>query len=589
MKFNFRTKFILANLIVVFITMIILAIFVIQGIMYYNFKTNQDQLIKMGSEAQVYITQEIKAAGSSASNSTIFTSRALTISEDLAKINNLRVLLFDTDGVMVADSANVDISDDIKYGKEIEIALGLEAGKSVAVYKRVDSVTSIYYAMPVFVDNEMVGVVSFIKSLEFTDAIVMQILLLFLGASIIGFITIFKFSSYLSGKILQPVRDLADSTKRLSEGSFSELLHYDVNDEIGDLTRNFNKMSHNINDKLNLIENEKQKFSSIIASINDGVIALDSDLKTFVSNSKASEILGLENGKINTETMEDIPELVDMIDFVFRERKDISKQFDYKGKQLYVFANLIMNKDTQLGILLVLRDITKIKELEDQQRLFISSVSHELRTPLTTIIGYTDLLLRRGTENKELVTKSLATINTEGKRLLRLVSDLLDLSKYANAQFQMIMADVDLNHLLEEVISQMKMKGSKFNLDIFYNRTELPLIKGDYDRLKQVFINILDNAIKYSNPGDIIKVIATQNEKHVEISIRDHGSGIPDDVKDRIFDPFYRVDEDRSRDMGGTGLGLAIVKDIVERHGGSITVESQINEGTMISIDLPVT
>jgi len=133
----------------------------------------------------------------------------------------------------------------------------------------------------------------------------------------------------------------------------------------------------------------------------------------------------------------------------------------------------------------------------------------------------------------------------------------------------------------------MKIKSGKFNIDIFYNNTELPPIKGDHDRLKQVMINILDNAIKYSNSGDIIKVLATSDEDHVDISVRDFGPGISPDIKDRIFDPFYRVDEDRSREQGGSGLGLAIVKDIVERHGGSVYVESQPGEGTMILIRLP--
>jgi signal transduction histidine kinase len=391
----------------------------------------------------------------------------------------------------------------------------------------------------------------------------------------------------LSNSIFRPIRELVNSAKRLSAGNFDELLHYEADDEIGNLTTNFNKMSLHIKDKITQIENEKQKLSSIISSIEDGVIALDLDNRAFIINDTAREILNLHSKNASLDMLFDRAEFAEIIDYVAREHKDLSKEVKYNNKNLHVYSNLIKGPENVIGILLVIRDITKIIELENQQRLFISSVSHELRTPLTTIIGYSDLLQRRATENPELLQKSLQTINDEGKRLLRLVSDLLDLSTFENTHFKMIFADVDLNDLLKDVIGQMKIKSGKFNIDIFYNNTELPFVRGDKDRLKQVMINILDNAIKYSNSGDIIKVLATSDANCVEISVRDFGPGISPEIKDKIFDPFYRVDEDRSRKQGGSGLGLAIVKDIVERHLGSISVESQPGEGTMILIRFP--
>lgn len=587
MKLTFRTKFILANMVVVFLTMIFLAIFVIQGLMYYSFNSTQNQLVSMGEESQFYISQEIKALESPGGNEAAYLSNALSLSEDLSRINNVRVLLFNTEGSLLADSANVDSKEDIDYLEEVEIALGLDSGKSVSVYKRVDGVSSIYYAMPLFIDDEKIGAVSFIQSMSFIDDIVQQIILLFMGASFVGFIVVLIISNVLSNSIFRPIRELVNSAKRLSAGNFDELLHYEADDEIGNLTTNFNKMSLHIKDKITQIENEKQKLSSIISSIEDGVIALDLDNRAFIINDTAREILNLHSKNASLDMLFDRAEFAEIIDYVAREHKDLSKEVKYNNKNLHVYSNLIKGPENVIGILLVIRDITKIIELENQQRLFISSVSHELRTPLTTIIGYSDLLQRRATENPELLQKSLQTINDEGKRLLRLVSDLLDLSTFENTHFKMIFADVDLNDLLKDVIGQMKIKSGKFNIDIFYNNTELPFVRGDKDRLKQVMINILDNAIKYSNSGDIIKVLATSDPNCVEISVRDFGPGISPEIKDKIFDPFYRVDEDRSRKQGGSGLGLAIVKDIVERHLGSISVESQPGEGTMILIRFP--
>jgi signal transduction histidine kinase len=567
--------------------MIFLAIFVIQGLMYYSFNSTQNQLVSMGEESQFYISQEIKALESPGGNEAAYLSNALSLSEDLSRINNVRVLLFNTEGSLLADSANVDSKEDIDYLEEVEIALGLDSGKSVSVYKRVDGVSSIYYAMPLFIDDEKIGAVSFIQSMSFIDDIVQQIILLFMGASFVGFIVVLIISNVLSNSIFRPIRELVNSAKRLSAGNFDELLHYEADDEIGNLTTNFNKMSLHIKDKITQIENEKQKLSSIISSIEDGVIALDLDNRAFIINDTAREILNLHSKNASLDMLFDRAEFAEIIDYVAREHKDLSKEVKYNNKNLHVYSNLIKGPENVIGILLVIRDITKIIELENQQRLFISSVSHELRTPLTTIIGYSDLLQRRATENPELLQKSLQTINDEGKRLLRLVSDLLDLSTFENTHFKMIFADVDLNDLLKDVIGQMKIKSGKFNIDIFYNNTELPFVRGDKDRLKQVMINILDNAIKYSNSGDIIKVLATSDANCVEISVRDFGPGISPEIKDKIFDPFYRVDEDRSRKQGGSGLGLAIVKDIVERHLGSISVESQPGEGTMILIRFP--
>lgn len=587
-KWTFRTKFIFANMGVVLLTMVILAIFVVQGLMYYTFDNAQSQLVSKGRESQVYINQEIRALNSAGGNVSAYLENALPLSEDVSRINNTRVLLYDLDGVLIADSANLETPEELRNMEEVRIALGLNSGQSVSVYKRVERRSSIYYAMPLYVGDERLGVAVLIQPLDHLDDLVAQIILLFSIASIVGFILVFLISTLMSTSIFKPVRKLVESTKDLASGHFEQELVYEADDEIGELTKNFNTMSLQIKEKLTQIENEKQKLSSIISSIEDGVIALDLDNRAFIINETAKAILDLKEENAGLKGLFDKEDLVEIIDSVVREQKDISREIQYRQKHLHVYCNLIKSESNTIGILLVVRDITKLVELENQQRLFISSVSHELRTPLTTIIGYSDLLQRRGVDNPDLLKRSLQTIHSEGQRLLRLVSDLLDLAKYENPQFQMIFSDLDLNGLLEEVINQMKLKSSKYNIDIAYNSTELPLIKGDRDRMKQVMINILDNAIKYSQAGDIVRVLATAEPDSIQVSVRDFGPGIPQEQVQHIFDPFYRVDEDRSRNHGGSGLGLAIVKDIVERHGGKVEVESKVDEGTMILFHLPL-
>lgn len=588
MKLTFRTKFILANMAVVLLTMIFLTIFVIQGLMHYNYNNTQEQLVEMGQETQIYVYQEIRAANSAGGNEAAYLESALALSEDLSRINNTRVLLYDLEGLLLADSANLNTSDLLRNLEEVQIALGLDSGQSVSVYKRIERGSTIYYAMPLFAGEEKLGVALLIQPLDYMDDLIPQIIMLFSAASVVGFLIVFLVSNLLSNSIFKPVRKLVETTKELASGDFDQKLTYDADDEIGNLTNNFNTMSQQIKEKLTQIENEKQKLSSIISSIEDGVIALDLDNNAFIINRTARIILDLPEENAGLQVLLDKKDLAEILDYTIREQKDISREIRYNEKYLHVYCNMIKSEGKNIGVLLVVRDITKIVELENQQQLFISSVSHELRTPLTTIIGYSDLLQRRGIDNPELLSKSLQTINAEGQRLLRLVSDLLDLANYENTEFQMIFSNLDLNALLEEVIGQMKIKSVKHNIDIVYNSTDLPLIKGDRDRLKQVMINILDNAIKHSRSGDIIRVLATAEEKDIQVSVRDYGPGIPTEQMNHIFDPFYRVDEDRSREMGGSGLGLAIVKDIVERHGGNILVESQVDEGTMILFRLPL-
>lgn len=587
MKLAFRSKFIFANVTLVLLTMLVLATVVIQGLIHYNFDSVQKNLTERASEAVFYIQQEIKAQSPSVNQyDSLLKRKSLSIAENLSSVNYTRVLLHDAKGNFITDSANVEtpIAEDVN--EEIERALTLPSKKSLSVYKRVDNISRIFLSTPIYIDDTVIGVITFIYSLELMDTIINHIIRLFIVTSSIGLVLSYILSRSITHSLLKPIELLVESTKKVSQGNYSQIIQYEVNDEIGELTHNFNQMIFDIADKITKIKDEKQKLASIISSIDDGIFAVGLKDNILMVNDKARNILNLGNEPITNEVFIQIPFIKQMVKEILDGKSEYIQELDYEDKHLYSYSTLIMNNDKSIGVLVVIRDITKVYALESEQKNFISNVSHELRTPLTTIIGYTDLLNRRGTDNPELLSKSLNTINSEGQRLLRLVNDLLSLSKYERADFKLILTSVDINILLEEVISQMKIKSLKYNVDIDYKRLELPTILGDYDRLKQVFINILDNAIKYSNPGDIINVVAISYDEYVEVSTRDYGPGIPKENLNRIFDAFYRVEEDRSRQIGGTGLGLSIVKSIIESHNGQVHIESKPGEGTMIIVKL---
>ncbi|HCX64595.1 MAG TPA: hypothetical protein DHN33_05240, partial [Eubacteriaceae bacterium] len=421
MNINFKTKFIIANLFVVFVTMIILAIFVIQGLSFSSYSTTQQQLLSMGSDAQLYISQELQSLNEEDPPELSYQNNAIALSKNLARIYNTRVVLFNDEGSPLADSATVELSDESYSSEDIEIALTLNEGQSVSSYRRSDGRSAIHYAMPLFINSERVGVLFFIHSMDFLDEIISQIIMLFFAASLLGFVVVFIISHFMSQSLFRPIRTLAQSAKKMSAGNFEEELTYHGDDEIGDLILNFNKMSTHIQEKIQEIESEKQKLQSVLSSIEDGVIALDLESSAFIINDRAREILQLSQPELEATNILDRPDFAEIFDIVAREHKTVTRKFEYNDRILLAHGKNIKREDTITGILLVVRDITQIEELENQQRLFISSVSHELRTPLTTIIGYTNLLQRRKEENPELLDKSLQTIHDEGQRLLRLV------------------------------------------------------------------------------------------------------------------------------------------------------------------------
>ena len=366
-------------------------------------------------------------------------------------------------------------------------------------------------------------------------------------------------------------------------------IHYRRNDEIGDLTTVFNDMTQNINEMVDQLNLERNRLANVLASLDDGLLAIDQKGGIITSNSYIRTYFNVTNPK----TIYDFQYqsfLRDIYDALKNGKNHISEEIDCNGRNLMIIGSPIRKEGFKENYLIIIRNITTSKQFEKEQQKFISSVSHELRTPLTTIIGYTDMLTRRQVVDQTILNKSLTTINREGHRLLRLVDDLLNSSRLDRTEFDVKRTNLDLHALLIEVIDQMQIKAQQKEIEINYKSDEtLPEILGDYDRIQQLFINVLHNAIKYSDIGDIIDVVSTKDDDYINVSVRDYGVGISDLQKDRIFGAFYRVEEDRARSEGegGAGLGLFLVKQIVDKHHGKIKIESQLGEGTNIIVSLP--
>lgn len=586
MQMTYRGRMIVYNIALFIATFIIVIFCVIQGVTYYYINQTKDKLGVMSQDAVLYIGQELKASSSEAANETRYIDNSLAFSKSIAQLENSRVILFDAAGNAIADS--VSIPDNQFLSNEIE--LSRQKDSPVMTLKNIDNASVLYYVSPIEIDNNFLGYVGFIYSLDNMDSFLSLCTLLFVIGGILGLTILVVVTLSFSKHFVQPIKDLTRISSEINKGNYNVMVHYSRDDEIGDLTQVFNKMSQNVNNVILQLGSERKRLASVLASLDDGLLAIDKKGNIITSNSYIKTYFNISNPK----TIYDFQYqsfLRDMFDDLKNGKDHISEEIDCNGRNLLIIGSPIREAGYEENYMIIIRNVTATKQFQNEQKKFISSVSHELRTPLTTIIGYTDMLTRRQVVDPEILNRSLSTINREGHRLLRLVDDLLNVNQFDKIEFDVKKANLDLHALLIDVVDQMQIKSGQNDIEINYKSDEnLPEVLGDYDRLQQLFINVLHNAIKYSDKGDIIDVVSTREDGNIVVSIRDYGVGISDVEKDRIFNAFYRVDEDRARSEGegGAGLGLYLVKQIVEKHNGTIRVDSQVGEGTNVIVTLPV-
>lgn len=340
----------------------------------------------------------------------------------------------------------------------------------------------------------------------------------------------------------------------------------------------------------------RDNFLTILNSLSEPIFILDREGKITFLNEIARELV---QGRINPEgrpyyeIFEDyyINEMVE--ETIKSEEPQEGTLVTYVGNEKKYFHVKVIPVELKSGdkiFVILFHDVTKERKLDEMRREFIATVSHELRTPLTSIHGYAETLLEDDLENKELVKRFLKIIEEESARMTRLINDLLDLEKMEESEVNFEMKDVDLCEVVEYVYKIIQPIAEENEVDLIVECEDV-VVKGNKERLIQMLLNLVDNAVKYTSLKEKgekkVWVRAYDTPDWVVVEVKDTGPGIPKESQSRIFEKFYRVDKARSRKMGGTGLGLTIVKTIVDKHGGKIEVESEINQGTVMRVFLP--
>ena len=349
-------------------------------------------------------------------------------------------------------------------------------------------------------------------------------------------------------------------------------------------------MTSELKQKLSEVSTQKNQIETILLHMTDGIIAFNREGEIILINPAAKQLLSI---RPEDNTFDDIFSKfnlnINMEKIIYLENWTSTEQrLEVEDKYVDIyFAPFKDEKERPEGVIAVIQDITEHVKLDNMQKEFVADVSHELKTPITSIMGYADTLLE-GDYDKETQEKFLNVIATESRRMARLVTDLLTLSRYDNNKNKTKKVQFDLGELVKKCQEKLAIEIKKKNHDVkCFVTADVPLVYADKDDIERVILNILTNSIKYTKENGEIKIYVGFVYNDAYIKIFDNGIGIPEEDLSRIFERFYRVDKARTREMGGTGLGLSIAKEILDKNGGSIDIKSVVGKGTEVVIKIP--
>ncbi len=396
-----------------------------------------------------------------------------------------------------------------------------------------------------------------------------------------------------SERITKPIKALIRSTDLIARGEYSADILVESDAEMAHLANAYNVMRSNLASTMSDLTTRNAELNAMLNSMVSGIIALDLKQEILLINQKCTEILEIPSDLIKVSSsiykLVDNQQIIDLIKAACSADDTFSQQIHYNtsDKVLRVYAQPIKTEgDILMGTMIVFEDITAIQRLERVRSEFVSNVTHELKTPLTSILGFVDTLKSGAINNANKAERFLTIIESEATRLNRLISDILLLSEIESMQAEIDKDTIDIGSVIDEVVDMLAVNIGSKAIELNFIKTQKVLFAANYDHIKQLIINLVDNAIKYTEIG-YVNVYLTEEDKYIIIEVVDSGVGFDEAEKVRLFERFYRIDKARSRKVGGTGLGLSIVKHIVSLYRGNIAVESCKGEGTSFTIRLP--
>jgi two-component system, OmpR family, sensor histidine kinase VicK len=447
-------------------------------------------------------------------------------------------------------------------------------------------------AKPIISNREVIGSIYLVAKIEPIFSQMKTINNILASGTAIALIITAILGVLLAQTITRPISDMKKQALAMAKGNFSRKVKVYGYDEIGQLALTFNNLTKKLQEAQATTEGERRKLSSVLSYMTDGVIATDRKGRVILINDPAAKLLNVSRETVLSHSIVSLLGLEDHYSFedLLEQQDSLILDFSTKSKHYVLRANFsVIQKETGFvnGLITVLHDITEQEKIDMERREFVANVSHELRTPLTTMRSYLEALAEGAWQDKDIAPKFLEVTQTETERMIRLVTDLLQLSKMDSKDYLLSKEWVNFIPFFHRIIDRFELTK---NQNVSFSR-KLPdftiFVEIDEDKMTQVLDNIISNALKYSPEGGQVTFTVEEQLGFIIVSISDEGMGIPSENLEKIFERFYRVDKARTRKLGGTGLGLAIAKEMVNAHGGDIWAVSEEGKGTVISFSLP--
>ncbi|PIC99341.1 cell wall metabolism sensor histidine kinase WalK [Sporosarcina sp. P29] len=447
-------------------------------------------------------------------------------------------------------------------------------------------------AKPIFNGNEIVGSLYVEANIESVFQQIEEINRILAGAAAVSLTITIIVGIFIARAFTRPISDMRRQAQAMAKGNFTRKVKVYGSDEMGQLAIAFNHLTNQLQESQSTTESERRKLASVLENMTDGVISTDRKGRVSLINDSALQMLGVTNDLVINRPIASILGIDDEYTFeeLIQMRESIPLDFSTEDQAYILRATIsVTQRETGFvnGLIVVLHDNTEQEKIDMERREFVSNVSHELRTPLTTMRSYLDALAEGAWRNEEIAPNFLHVTQNETERMIRLVNDLLKLSRMDSKEYELNKEWVEFNRFFNAVIERFEFSKSQ-NVRFTRNLYSSSLfVEIDTDKLTQVLDNIISNALKYSPDGGEVRFGVTVSGDYIKVMISDDGMGIPKSNVNRIFDRFYRADRARSRALGGTGLGLAIAKEMIVAHKGDIWAQSEEGKGTTIFFKLP--
>lgn len=515
--------------------------------------------------------------------------------QQITGISGARVTLIDVQGKVFADSEKEVAGLENHIDRpEIQEARVRGRGKSVRFSKTI-GVDMLYIAIPINEGAMIKGYVRLARPLhDVKEAGEKSYNSFFLALVIVAFISLI-IAVIFSYRLAAPIKEMERFTEGLRRGTTEGSIIIKTSDETKKLADNINYLVIELKNRIRLANEENSKLVTAFASMTEGVMILDADDKIEAVNRALSSMLASRYEDIAGKTLLEVFRNVELQQAFLKFKQTGQSVFrevalgDPEPVILNVSISGIKVESGNAKTMVVFHDITRLKKLERVRIDFVANVTHEIRTPLTAILGYLETIRDGAINNPEEARKFIDIILKHAQRLNRLVEDLLTISRIELGEVNFHFEDVSPADVINNVLPVIdpKAKSKRIEIDNLIPE-KLPLIRADKDRLTQIFVNILDNAVKFTPEFGKVSISAEETNGFVLVGISDTGIGVPKEEIERLGERFYRVDKTRSRDLGGTGLGLSIVKHLMIAHGGKMEIESQLGRGTKVFLFFPV-